>query len=231
MLTKIFLVLVSFCCACTAQVVLYQPKVAILGNSIAMFEATLQRQIFPTINPANVYIYGHLSYTCSMVRPMIVYDAFGNTVAARNPDVVVIANDTTNDVEHGTTPADVLSCLQGTVSDLLARKSSLKIVVLTTPPWTQYNPCTGTNNDPSIPGVIESYNHVMPALQTEWPHNVRVLDGWTPFLDAQQDGWANPAVMAGPCGIHPGDPYTWDFGQPTLAAIYRNAVLLSNLPW
>lgn len=209
----------------------YQPKVELLGNSIAMFESGLQADIFPTFSPANVFIYGHLSYTCPMVRTTILFDAFGGTGAPRNPDIVVLVNDTTNDVEQGHTAANVLSCLQGTISDLLGRKPSLKIVVLTTPPWTHFNPCTQTNNDPSVPGLIESYNAVMPSLQTQWPHNVRVLDGFTPFQDAQHDGWADPNLMGGPCGIHPGLPYTWDYGQPTLASIFRGTVTTSNLPW
>lgn len=211
--------------------VIYQPHVSVLGNSIALFEGGLQSYIFPTLNPANVYIYGHNSYTCSMVELLIVFDAFGSTTAPRNPDVVVLANDTTNDVERGTTPADLLTCLQGTVSELLNRKPNLKIVVLTTPPWTQYNPCTGADNDPSIPGVIASYNAVMPELQTQWPHNVRVLDANTPFLDGLGDGWANPGLMTGPCGIHPGPQGQWSGGQPTLAAVYRATVLNSNMPW
>jgi hypothetical protein len=206
----------------------YQPHVALLGNSIAMFEATLQPEIFPQLPAANVYIFGHPSYTCSMVRTLLLFDAFGSPTAPRNPDVVVLVNDTTNDIQKGHTAGDVLTCLQGSVQDLLTHKPTLKVVVLTTPPWTQFNPCTGTNNDPSVPGLIESYNQVMPQLQTQWPQNVRVLDAFTPFLDVQHDGWANPALMGGPCGIHPGQPYTWDFGQPTLAAVFRTTVLTSN---
>jgi hypothetical protein len=231
MFQKILFAVLSLSFVCAGQVAGHQPKVAVLGNSIAMFEVGLQQEIFPTYSPANVYIFGHLAYTCSMVRMMLPYDVFGTTLAPRNPDIVVLVNDTTNDVEQGTTPANLMTCLQGTINDLLTRKPSLKIVLLTTPPWTQFNPCSGTDNDPSIPGLIESYNQVMPTLQTLWPHNLRVLDGWTPFLDAQGDGWANPAVMGGPCGIHPGQPYTWDFGQPTLAAVYRDTVLTSTLPW
>ena len=206
----------------------YQPHVALLGNSIAMYESGLQADIFPQLPVTNVFIYGHLSYTCSMVRSTLLFDAFGTPAAPRNPDVVVLVNDTTNDVEKGHTPGNVLTCLQGSVQDLLNRKPSLKVVVLTTPPWTHFNPCTGTNNDPSVPGLIESYNQVMPQLQTQWPHNVRVLDAFTPFQDAQRDGWADPNLMGGPCGIHPGQPYTWDFGQPTLAAVFRNTVLTSQ---
>jgi len=224
--------LLSVCVAANAQVINgYQPKVSLLGDSIALFEAGLQSQIFPTLNPANVYIFGHDSYSCAQVRLVVQFDAFGTALAPRNPDVVVLVNDTTNDVARGTTPADLLTCLQGTVSDLLNRKSNLKMVVLTTPPWTQYNPCTGANNDPSIPGLIASYNIVMPELQTQWPHNVRVLDANTPFLDALGDGWANPALMTGPCGIHPGPQSQWSGGQPTLAAVYRDTVLTSNQPW
>ncbi len=230
MFKKVVFVVLSFSLFCAAQVA--RPiHVAVLGNSIALFEAGLQTEIFPQLPPANVYIYGHMSYTCTMVAQMLPYDAFGTTLAPRNPDIVVLANDTTNDVVQGTTPAALMTCLQNTVSELLARKPNLKIVVLTTPPWTHYNPCTSTLNDPGIPGVIESYNSAMPSLQTSWPHNVRVLDAWTPFLDSQDPGWADPALMGGPCGIHPGQPYTWDFGQPTLAAVYRQTVMTSSLPW
>ncbi len=213
--------LLFLCVAANAQVIGYQPKVSLLGDSIALFEWGLGPEIFPTLNQSNLYIFGHDSYTCALVRAVILYDAFGTTRSPRNPDVVVLVNDTTNDVEQGTTPAALLTCLQGTVSDLLNRKSNLKIVVLTTPPWTQYNPCSGTDNNPSIPGLIASYNTVMPQLQADWPHNVRVLDANTPFLDGLGDGWADPALMTGPCGIHPGPPSQWSGGQPTLAAVYR----------
>jgi GDSL-like Lipase/Acylhydrolase family len=215
----------------SAQVINYQPKVSLLGDSIALFEAGLQPEIFPTLIRSNVYIFGHNGYTCNLVSLVITYDAFGTTAAPRNPDIIVLVNDTTNDVEQGTTPASLLTCLQNTVSELLARKSNLKIVVLTTPPWTQYNPCLGVNNNPSIPGLIASYNALMPELQTQWPHNVRVLDANTPFLDGLGDGWANPALMTGPCGIHPGPQSQWSGGQPTLAAVFRNTVLTSNQPW
>jgi hypothetical protein len=223
--------LLALCMTVNAQTTGYQPKVSLLGNSIALFEAGLQRDIFPTLNPANIYIFGHESYTCALIRQVLPYDVFGTVAAPRNPDIVVLVNDTTNDVEHGTTAASVLTCLQNTVSELLDRKPSLKIVVLTTPPWTHYNPCSATNNPPTIPGLIASYNAVMPELQTEWPHNVRVLDANTPFLDTFGDGWANPALMTGPCGIHPGPPYQWSGGQPTLAAVFRNTVLTSNRRW
>jgi hypothetical protein len=205
--------------------------VSVLGNSIALFEAGLQSEIFPQLSPPNVYIFGHMSYTCNLVRQMLPYDVFGTTVAPRNPDIVVLANDTTNDVEQATTPAALMACLQNTISNLLTRKPTLKIVLLTTPPWTHFNPCSSTMNDPSIAALIESYNSVMPSLQTLWPHNVRVLDAWTPFLDLDDPGWADPALMGGPCGLHPGTPYTWDFGQPTLASVYRATVMTSSLPW
>jgi GDSL-like Lipase/Acylhydrolase family len=223
--------LLCLCVGANAQTIGYQPKVSLLGDSFALFEAGLQRDIFPTLNPANVYIFGHDSYTCVLVRQVIMYDVFGTTLAPRNPDIIVLVNDTTNDVEHGTTPGSLLTCLQNTVSILLERKPSLKIVVLTTPPWTHFNPCTAMNNNPSVPGLIDSYNAVMPELQTQWPHNVRVLDAHTPFLDTVGDGWANPALMTGPCGIHPGPPGEWSGGQPTLAAVFRNTVLTSSSPW
>ncbi len=219
------------CTAVSAQTVGYSPQVSILGNSMALFEAGLQSHIFPSIPPSNVYIFGHDSYTCALIEQVITYDAFGNSYAPRNPDIVVLANDTTNDVEHNTDPQTLMSCLTGTVQELLNIKPALKIVVLTTPPWTQYNPCSGEDNDPSIVQIITRYNAAMPQLQQEFPHNVRVLDANTPFLDGLGDGWANPSLMTGPCGIHPGPAGQWTGGWLTFAAVYRATVVNSNLPW
>jgi hypothetical protein len=227
-------VLFCLCTVTTAQVSPYQPKVSVLGNSIALFEAGLQAQIVPQLIPANVYIFGHKSYTCAMVRQVILFDAFGTQQAPRNPDVIVLANDTDNDVSRGTTPADLLTCLEGTVDDLLGRKSSLKIVVLTTPPQTDdcngCLPCLVDQNK----GLIQQYNDITPTLQQYRPHNVRVLDAHTPFCTADDQGptcYADHAKMTYGCGIHPGDPGVWDGGQPTLAGVYRKAVMTSNQPW
>jgi GDSL-like Lipase/Acylhydrolase family len=217
--------------ALTAQTFGYRPHVSILGNSIALFEAGLQANIFPTLPPSNVYIFGHESLTCASIKQLITYDAFGSSYAPRNPDIVVLANDTTNDVEHDTDPQALLSCLVGTVQELLDIKPSLKIVLLTTPPWTHYNPCSGEDNDPSVVQIIASYNALMPQVQQQFPHNVRVLDANTPFLDGLGDGWADPSLMTGACGIHPGPAGQWTGGWPTFDAVFRATVLNSNLAW
>lgn len=209
----------------------YQPSVALLGNSIAAYESGLQAYIFPQLPVSKVYIYGRISHTCQMVRLSIVADAFGTSLGPRNPDVVVLVNDTSNDISHGVPPATTYSCLEGTIGDLLNRKATLKIILLSQVPWTQYDPCTGQDNDPSYLQLIQNMNAMLPGLQAEFPHNVRVLDAYTPFLDHQGDGWGDPSLMGGPCGVHPGDPGVWDFGQPTLANVFRNIVLTSNQLW
>lgn len=209
----------------------YRPNVALLGDSIAAYESGLQTHIFPQLPVSNVYIYGHPGQTCRMVRLSIVADAFGTSLGPRDPDIVVLVNDTSNDISHGTPASTTYSCLEGSIGDLLNRKGTLKIVLLTQVPWTHYDPCTGQNHDPLYLQLIQNMNAMLPALQAEFPHNVRVLDAYTPFLDQQGDGWGDPYLMGGPCGVHPGDPHLWDFGQPTLANVFRNAVMTSNLPW
>jgi hypothetical protein len=99
--------------------------------------------------------------------------------------------------------------------------------VANTPPWTQYNPCTGTDNDPSIVQMIESYNQAYAdpsqGLQALWPNNVRVADVFTPI--ALSDGWAIPQDMTGPCGIHPGQEFQWSASWATFAAPYQALVM------
>jgi hypothetical protein len=120
-----------------------------------------------------------------------------------------------------------MACIEQTITYLLTRNSALKIVVADTPPWTQYNPCTQQNNDPSILTAIRSYNaaYFSPTtgLQAVFPNNVRVADVYTPA--AQPDGWANPAYMNGPCGIHPGAEFVWSISWGHFSTTYDQLVM------
>ena len=48
MFQKILFAVLSLSFVCAGQVAGHQPKVAVLGKSIAMFEVGLQQEIFPT---------------------------------------------------------------------------------------------------------------------------------------------------------------------------------------
>ncbi|HUI83587.1 MAG TPA: SGNH/GDSL hydrolase family protein [Candidatus Binatia bacterium] len=174
------------------------------GNSIAHFQANFGRQEFPAFPPPNVYIWGQDSMMCSGILPLILY-----LVPARTDVLVLI--DSTNDIEHSVPISQHMSCMAQTITTLLGRNPALKIVVANTPPWTQYDPCSGTYRDHSIVQMIEAYNaaYADPAtgLQAQWPNNVRVADVFTPSAD--QNGWAIPQYMSGPCGIHPGQEFQW----------------------
>jgi GDSL-like lipase/acylhydrolase family protein len=197
------------------------PQVVITGNSIAQYEYSLQTDIFPSLPANDVFITGHPGYTCAQVELALVFDVFGNSYEPRNPEVAVLI-DTTNDWEHNTSPPVLMSCLIQSIQALLNVKSRLQIVVLTTPPYVQHTP--GCSDPGDKRALIESYNALMPSLATEFPNNVTVLDAFTPF-ELGDTGWADPAKMTGPCGIHPGPAYTWSGGQPILAAIYNSVVM------
>src|SRR5579863_7705296 len=55
------------------------------------------------------------------------------------------------------------------------------------------------------------------------PNNVRVADVWTPSAGA--DGWAIPADMPGPCGIHPGQEFQWATSWSHFASPYEALVM------
>jgi hypothetical protein len=215
--------LAAFALLCAAMTLQAQsnPQVVVTGNSIAQYEYSLQGYIFPSLPAAAVYIGGFPGYSCETLEPSIVPAVFNN--GTRDPRVVVLI-DTTNDWALGTSANDLMTCLEGTIQNLLTHKSTLQIVVLTTPPYTAIR-LPGCPNYGDQRTLIESYNSMMPELQTVYfPGHVTVVDAFTPF-EAGDTGWANPSLMTGPCGIHPGPAYTWSGGQPTLAAIYNQTVL------
>ena len=187
-----------------AQIPLYSTHVTITGNSLAQFQGGFQLHELPLVNPQDVVIRGMNSYTCSSILRLILYLVPADTQVA-------VLFDSTNDIRTGVTVQDHMACIDNTISVLVARNPAIRIVVANTPPWTHWNPCTSSNRDESVVSAIEAYNaaYADPAdgLQARWPANVRVADVWTPSVD--QDGWALPQYMAGPCGVHPGDASIW----------------------
>ena len=194
--------------------------VTITGNSIAHFQAPFAMLEFPAILSQNVDIWGIDGAPCSMVFQLVL------PLVPANTDVLVLI-DSTNDIKNGIPVDQHMSCIENTISVLLARKPALKIVVANTPPWTEFNPCTSMNRDHSIVDAIEAYNsaYVDPnhGLQALWPHNVRVADVFTPA--ALPSGWANPQYMAGPCGVHPGQEFQWSASWAHFAAGYEPLVM------
>ena len=198
------------------------PEVVIAGNSIALFEGTLQQYIFPTLDPSLVHIFGHEGLNCSHVEMTIESDVFGPQYSW-TPEVAVLI-DTTNDWYHTpmTPPAQLVGCLRDTINLLLGHERGLQIVLLNTPPYVPSSePCYEQQD---LRWLIEDYNAAIPELQSEFPNNVTVIDVFTPF-EMGMSGYANPTRMVGACGIHPGQQNTWDVGQAILAATYRCTVL------
>ena len=223
MKTRILLVLVLLGVAAYAQTQYQNAYVSITGNSIAHFQATFPMQEFPAVPASNVYIWGADSATCAYFlqanptgTPILLY-----YVPARTTVAVLI--NSTNDIRTGVPVAEHMQCMEQTISILLARSPNLKIVVANTPPWTQWDPCSGTNRDYSIVQAVEAYNtaYADPAtgLRAQFPNNVRVADVFTP--SAYPSGWGIPADLAGPCGIHPGQEFQWSASWQHFASAYE----------
>jgi hypothetical protein len=198
------------------------PEVVVAGNSIALFEGTLQHDIFPTLDPSLVSIFGHEGFNCSQVETNIQFDVFGPGGNTWTPAVAVLI-DTTNDWYHTprTTAPQLVKCLKDTIDILLGHEPGLQIVLLNTPP---YVPFPAGCEQTDLRWLIEQYNLAIPALQAEYPNKVTVVDAFTPF-ELGTTGYADPSKMVGPCGIHPGQPSTWDVGQQILAGTYSCTVL------
>jgi hypothetical protein len=215
---KAFAAAVLLLAAMSLSAQINPPTVVVTGNSIALYEHGLESNIFPYLSSSQVFITGHKSYSCNAVRQGVKYDVFGPGGNSWHPSVAVLI-DTTNDWQQGTLPGDLLSCLSGTVTDLLAIKNDLQIVILTTPPYVPFpGGCTMGDYRPTI----NQYNALMVSLQFQFQGRVTVLDAFTPF--ALPTGWADPSKMIGACGIHPGQPGVWDAGQIILAGIYSDTV-------
>lgn len=198
----------------------YSKHVTITGNSIAHFQANFGPYEFPAIQQSGVFIWGEDGQTCAEVLTLILY------LVPAQTDVAVLI-DSTNDIRDSVPVAQHMNCMYETISALLARNPGLKIVAANTPPWTHYNPCTGEDNPDSILNLIAVYNEAYSdhssGLQATWPNNVRVADVWTPSAGA--DGWAIPADMPGPCGIHPGQEFQWATSWSHFASPYEALVM------
>ncbi len=191
------------------------PYVTITGNSIAYFQQPFAPEEFPSLPSDEVYIWGQPSVQCSYFNalstngePLIYFYVPAQTTVA-------VLIDSTNDVANDIPVNQHMACIEQTIDYLLQRNMNLLIVVANTPPWTQWNPCLnggqGGNNSPIYLQMIEAYNAAYAdpntGLQALYPNNVRVADVYTPA--ALPDGWANPELMTGPCGIHPGPQWIW----------------------
>ncbi len=210
-----------------AQTLDFNAHVVVTGNSLAQFQAGFQTEEFPLLNPQDVMIHGMNSYTCAGLLRLVLY------LVPTNTDVVVLL-DSTNDIRTGVSVPSHMSCIKQTISMLLQRSPALRVVVVNTPPWTHWDPCTNTYRDDSVVAAIEAYNTAyadpVGGLQATWPVNVRVADAWTPSVD--QEGWAIPQYMIGPCGVHPGNEGVWSSSWQHFADGYTGIVMQAvELKW
>ena len=195
----------------------------ITGNSIAMFQGGFQPYYqAPLMVPApNITIFGMNSYTCVHILPFITY-----IVPAKATHVVLF--DSTNDVNTNVPITDHMNCMYKTINALIARSPKIKLFVANTPPQVEgcYG-CLPCNDHRSLTDIYNAAYRGDPGsgflgLQSTYPHNVKVVDVWTP--NALPDDYADPQYMTGPCGVHPGpaNQYTgsWEhFAKPYLDAI------------
>ena len=207
--------------ALNAQIIQYANKhIASTGNSLAQFQGGFQLMEFPLVPAANVVIRGQNSYTCAMILPLVSY------LVPPNSDAVVLL-DSTNDIEHNVPVQQHMNCIEQTITSLVTRNPAVRIVVANTPPWTHWDPCTSTYRDPSVVQLIQAYNAAYAdsgsGLQALWPVNVRLADVFTPSSD--QDGWALPQYMLGPCGIHPGNSGIWSASWQHFADAYTGLIM------
>lgn len=220
MKTAVVVAVLVLSAASQGQIDQYTKHVSVTGNSIAHFQATFAPYEFPAIKQSGVFIWGEDGQTCAGVLPLILY------LVPAATDVVVLI-DSTNDIRTSVPVQQHISCMKQTIATLLGRNPALKVVAANTPPWTHFNPCSGTDNPDSILELIEAYNAAYAdantGLQAQWPNNVRLADVWTP--SAGSDGWAIPADMPGPCGIHPGQEFQWAASWSHFALPYETLVM------
>ncbi len=185
--------------------------VTVTGNSIAQYQWPFGEQEFPAVAPAYHYIYGAPAFTCAMV-----YKELSFLVPAHTQVLVLI--DSTNDVRTGVSVSDHMACMNQSIGYLVNRNPRIKIVVVNTPPWTENN-CLGLDRRQAIAAYNAAYVDPNTGLAATWPGVVTVVDAWS--LIAQPDGWADPNLMIGSCGIHPGVAYQWSGAWQNFASSYE----------
>lgn len=199
---KLILLLVVFMCVGVRAQVISGP-IAITGNSLVNFAPWQDSGITPT-----PVIRGWNGNTCVMLGVILHADVAVGTKTA----VLVEA---TNDVHDGVTPQGHFACIVAQINWLLGNRPGIKVVVANTPPFAQDN-CYGDYR-----AVIAAYNALYAQLPSQYPPSqVKLVDIWTGAVD--DDGWGNPALLSGPCGIHFGQSQTpspgWTFFMGQISA-------------
>jgi len=214
----------------SAQAVKPQPHITITGNSIAQFMGGFQSHLFPAYQPSNVVIRGWSGYTCQMFLPVLLATVPANTNVA-------VLIDSTNDILHDTPLSDHMSCINQTLNALTMRNPQIKIVVALTPPWVEGNyGCSVTSGYGDKRAAIEAFNAAYrgdpgsgyPGLAQSYPHTVVIADVYTYMV--LPNGYADPNLEIGPCGIHPGYAQQWSspwntFGNVLVSAVQRALLL------
>jgi hypothetical protein len=178
--------------------------IAITGNSLVEMAPWSASGIVP-----KPVIRGDNSYTCAMLAQLLPWDVAPGTKTA----ALVLATD---DVLHGVTPQDHMACVIEQINWLLANRPGIKVVVANVPPWNEDN-CYGDYRAP-----IAAYNALYATLPSQYPGSVVLADVWSDVV--QEDGWAWPQDMAGPCGIHPGQPGQNNAGWTAFMAQVKQAI-------
>lgn len=206
------LLLMAAMAGCSAQTMnlgwTLQP-VVLDGNSLSHFQHGITQNELPLLR--NVRVLGHDGYTCPMVLPVIGYETPANTALML---LFNSTNDLLPDGDYGL--AAHMACMYQTFAVLLAKNPNMKILVANTPPWTEDGgPGCQDGRGQWTLNAIAAFNAAYVGapgsgyngFEHDFPHNVRVVDVWTPNILAS--GWADPSKLAGPCGKHPGQSGQW----------------------
>ena len=155
--------------ALTVQVVLF-------GHSWISLMQGFQPWAFPNIPSQHIAIDGHYGYTCAQLLPLVA----SNVPASTNAVFVMAA---TNDVAQHVSVAQHVACMENMINQLVSENPHMLIELSNVPPFCASTlPIFG-----DLRSAVASYNQAYAAFPILYPHNVVLVDMWTPMV--QTDSW------------------------------------------
>lgn len=177
--------------AAVAQNVNPQRPTVVQGNSLVEFAPWAQSGI-----PGPLVIRGHDSYTAAQLAVLLPYDVPLDAGA-------VVLVQATNDIHSGVPVGEHMATIEGELAWLASERPHAAVYVANVPPFDENN-CYGDFRQ-----AIAEYNAAYAELPAAW--DVAIVDLHTAIT--QQNGWAWPPEISGPCGIHFGQFDEMSLGQ------------------